>query len=341
MACVIFLINFSPYFQTFMTTTLLEKEKQTTHFSFTGRGSEYFAIEIVNIVLTIVTLGLYYPWAKAKSLQYLYRKTELAGTPFVFHGTGKEMFIGFIKGLGVFLVLYAILIYGFISEDPGTLLIAYGVFLLGLLAILPLALHGMMRYRTSRTSWRGIHLGYRGELSDMYSTYLIGFFLTILTLGIYGSWFVVKLRKQMIDNVRFGNVSLRYVGDGGGLFLIHVKGYFLSVFTLGIYLFWYTKNLLHFYVNNIVVLQEDGTYSRLQCQVSGWDVLKLTVGNILIVIFTLGLGIPLTTTRTMSLIMNNTVMSGQFDADALVQTEEAYDSATYESMSDMMDIGVI
>ncbi|WP_188502874.1 YjgN family protein [Pontibacter amylolyticus] len=324
-----------------MTTTLLEKEKQTTHFSFTGRGSEYFAIEIVNIVLTIVTLGLYYPWAKAKSLQYLYRKTELAGTPFVFHGTGKEMFIGFIKGLGVFLVLYAILIYGFISEDPGTLLIAYGVFLLGLLAILPLALHGMMRYRTSRTSWRGIHLGYRGELSDMYSTYLIGFFLTILTLGIYGSWFVVKLRKQMIDNVRFGNVRLRYVGDGGDLFLIHVKGYFLSVFTLGIYLFWYTKNLLHFYVNNIVVLQEDGTYSRLQCQVSGWDVLKLTVGNILIVIFTLGLGIPLTTTRTMSLIMNNTVMSGQFDADALVQTEEAYDSATYESMSDMMDIGVI
>lgn len=325
----------------FMTTTLLEKEKQITHFSFTGRGSEYFAIEIVNIVLTVLTLGLYYPWAKAKSLQYLYRKTELAGTPFIFHGTGKEMFVGFIKGVVILASLYAFMLYAVFTENIGMMLLAYAVFMVGFLALVPLALHGMMRYRTSRTSWRGIHMGYRGKLSDMYSTYLIGFFLTILTLGIYGSWFVVNLRKQMIDNVRFGNVRLRYTGDGADLLLIHFKGYFFSIFTLGIYFFWYTKNLLHFYVNNIVVLQEDGTYSRLQCQVSGWEVLKLTVGNILIVVFTLGLGVPFTTTRTMSLIMNNTVMSGQFDADALVQTEETYDSATYESMTDMMDIGVI
>lgn len=324
-----------------MTTTLLEKEKQTTHFSFTGKGSDYFAIEIVNFLLTVMTLGLYYPWAKAKSMQYLYRKTELAGTPFVFHGTGKEMFIGFIKGVGVFIALYALLFMAFLVEPAFLKVLFYVGFLVGFLVLVPVALHGMMRYRTSRTSWRGIHMGYRGELSDMITTYLVGFFLTVVTLGIYGSWFVVKLRKQMIDNVRFGNVSLRYVGDGADLFLINLKGYFLSIFTLGIYLFWYLKDQMHFYVNNIVVVQEDGTYSRLQCQVSGWDVLKLTVGNIFIVVFTLGLGIPFTTTRTMALIMNNIVMSGDFDADALVQTEEAYDSATYESMTDMMDIGVV
>ncbi|MDX5419046.1 MAG: DUF898 domain-containing protein [Hymenobacteraceae bacterium] len=324
-----------------MTTTLLEKEKQTTHFSFTGKGSDYFAIEIVNFLLTVITLGLYYPWAKAKSLQYLYRKTELAGTPFVFHGTGKEMFIGFIKGLGVFIALYAVLLFGMFTQITFVMVLSFFVYLVGFLVLIPVALHGMMRYRTSRTSWRGIHMGYRGELSDMITTYLVGFFLTVFTLGIYGSWFVVKLRKQMIDNVRFGNVSLRYVGDGADLFLINLKGYFFSIFTLGIYFFWYTKNLLNFYIDNIVVIQEDNTYSRLQCNVSGWDVLKLTVGNILIVVFTLGLGIPFTTTRTMSLIMNNTVMSGDFDADALVQTEEAYNSAMYDSMSEMMDIGVI
>ncbi|MBD1397909.1 DUF898 domain-containing protein [Pontibacter sp. JH31] len=324
-----------------MTTTLLEKEKQTKSFTFTGRGSDYFAIEIVNFLLTVVTLGLYYPWAKAKSLQYLYRKTELAGTPFVFHGTGKEMFVGFIKGLGVFISLYSMLFFAALSTTPFISVLFVFAFIVGVLILIPVALHGMMRYRTSRTSWRGIHMGYRGELSDMVTTYLVGFFLTVFTLGIYGSWFVVKLRKQMIDNVRFGNASLRYVGDGADLFLINLKGYFLSVFTLGIYFFWFTKNLLHFYVNNIVVLQDDGTYSRLKCHVSGWEVLKLTVGNIFIVLFTLGLGIPLTTTRTLSLIMNSIVMSGDFDADALVQTEEAYDSAMYESMSDMMDIGVI
>jgi uncharacterized membrane protein YjgN (DUF898 family) len=325
----------------FMATTLQKPEKQITYFSFTGKGSDYFAIEIVNFLLTVVTLGLYYPWAKAKSLQYLYRKTELDGTPFVFHGTGREMFIGFIKGLGVFVALYTLLFMASLVEPTFLKVLFFFGFLMGFLLLIPIALHGMMRYRTSRTSWRGIHMGYRGELSEMITTYLVGFFLTVMTLGIYGPWFVVKVRKQMIDNVRFGNVSLRYVGEGSDLLLLHVKGYFLTIFTLGIYLFWYAKELLQFYVNNIVLLQEDGTYSRLQCNVTGWEYMKLAVGNIFIVVFTLGLGIPWATTRTMSLIMRKTVMSGQFDADALVQTEESYDSATYESMAEMMDIGVI
>ncbi|WP_018477258.1 YjgN family protein [Pontibacter roseus] len=324
-----------------MTTTLQKTEKQTTVFSFTGKGSELFAIEIVNFALTLVTLGLYYPWAKAKTLQYLYRKTEMAGTPFVFHGTGKEMFIGFIKGIGVMVLLYTFLFLAGMADAVFVQVLFFFIFLVGFLVLVPVALHGMMKYRTSRTSWRGIHMGYRGELSDMVSKYLMGFILSVVTLGIYGPWFVVSLRKEMLDNVRFGNVRLRYVGEGSDLLLLHVKGYFLSIFTLGIYLFWYMKDLLNFYINNIVVVQEDGTYSRLQCHVTGWDYLKLAVGNLFIVVFTLGLAIPWATTRTMSLLLHKTVMSGHFDADALVQTEEAYDSATYESMTDMMDIGVI
>lgn len=324
-----------------MTTTLLKPEKQTTSFSFTGEGSELFAIEIVNILLTVVTLGLYYPWAKAKTLQYVYRKTEMAGTPFVFHGTGKEMFIGFIKGVGIFIALYTLLFLSSLVEPPFLKVLFFFGFLMGFLVLIPIALHGMMRYRTSRTSWRGIHMGYRGDLSDMITTYLVGVILTVLTLGVYGPWFVVKLRKEMIENVRFGNVEFRYTGEGSDLLLIHVKGIVLSIFTLGVYLFWYAKEQLQFYVNNIVLLQEDGTYSRLQCQVSGWGYLKLAIGNMFIVVFTLGLGAPWAVTRTMSFIMNNTVMVGDFDADALVQTEESYDAAMYESISDMMDIGVV
>ena len=324
-----------------MTTTLQKPEKQITSFSFTGKGSELFAIEIVNFLLTLVTLGMYYPWAKAKTLQYLYRRTELAGSPFTFHGTGKEMFIGFIKGVGVFILLYAFIFLGAFADEPFVKVLFFFIFLVGFLLLVPIAIHGAMKYRTSRTSWRGIHMGFRGELSDMITTYLMGAILTVFTLGIYGPWFIVKLRKEVIDNVRFGNLRFKYIGDGADLLLIHVKGYFLTFLTLGVYLFWYAKDLLHFYVNNIVVLEEDDKYCRLQCSVTGWDYLKLVVGNLCIIVFTLGLGIPWATTRTLSLIMSKTIMSGHFDADALVQTEEAYDSATYESMSDMMDIGVV
>ena len=34
---------------------------------FTGSGSEYFKIWIVNVLLTIITLGMYYPWAKVRN----------------------------------------------------------------------------------------------------------------------------------------------------------------------------------------------------------------------------------------------------------------------------------
>jgi uncharacterized membrane protein YjgN (DUF898 family) len=49
---------------------------------FTGSGAEYFGIWIVNLVLTIVTVGIYSAWAKVRRLQYFYRHTELAASSF-------------------------------------------------------------------------------------------------------------------------------------------------------------------------------------------------------------------------------------------------------------------
>ena len=54
--------------------------------SFTGTGGEYFKIWIVNLALTIVTLGVYSAWAKVRRLQYFYRHTRLAGAGFDYHG---------------------------------------------------------------------------------------------------------------------------------------------------------------------------------------------------------------------------------------------------------------
>jgi uncharacterized membrane protein YjgN (DUF898 family) len=45
---------------------------------FTGRGGEYFGVWIVNLLLTIVTLGIYSPWAKVRRLQYFYRRSLCA-----------------------------------------------------------------------------------------------------------------------------------------------------------------------------------------------------------------------------------------------------------------------
>ena len=51
-----------------------------TPFQFTGTGGEYFKIWIVNILLSIVTLGIYSAWAKVRRKQYFYGNTRVAGS---------------------------------------------------------------------------------------------------------------------------------------------------------------------------------------------------------------------------------------------------------------------
>ena len=70
--------------------------------SFTGTGAEYFKIWIVNLALTIVTLGVYSAWAKVRRLQYFYRHTRLAGAGFDYHGDPIAILKGRIVGLVLF-----------------------------------------------------------------------------------------------------------------------------------------------------------------------------------------------------------------------------------------------
>jgi hypothetical protein len=46
---------------------------------FTGTAGEYFRIWIVNLALTILTLGIYSAWAKVRKRRYFYAHTRIAG----------------------------------------------------------------------------------------------------------------------------------------------------------------------------------------------------------------------------------------------------------------------
>ena len=51
---------------------------------------------MVNLLLTIVTLGIYRFWAKTRIRRYLWSQTEFLGDRFEYTGTGKELLIGFL-----------------------------------------------------------------------------------------------------------------------------------------------------------------------------------------------------------------------------------------------------
>ena len=160
-----------------------DENKQSYKLSYHGKGLDYFVIMVVNAILTAVTFSIYYPWARAKELKYIYGSTSFNGDRFSFSGTGKEMFIGYLKTILIFAVMMAVYAGLFIAGYPVLSIVVLYAFLI---AILPLALHGSYRYRMARTSWRGIRFGYRGDKKELIVGFLKWFFLTIITLGIYG-----------------------------------------------------------------------------------------------------------------------------------------------------------
>ncbi|MDR1679487.1 MAG: DUF898 domain-containing protein [Prevotellaceae bacterium] len=175
---------------------------------FIGRGSELFAIDLVNIILTVLTIGLYYPWAKARKLKYVFQHTELAGSRFDFLGTGKEIFRGFIKAFFIilgFYVLYLIVVFfiGDIAQHEIVLGVTIAVFVLAFGVGLPLfiayAIYGTFRYRAARTSWRGILAGFRANKREFITTYLKGYYL------VFGSMLLFYAPAIIVAFVEQGN----------------------------------------------------------------------------------------------------------------------------------------
>ena len=249
------------------------ENKQSYKLSYHGKGLDYFVIMLVNGILTALTFTIYYPWARAKELKYLYGSTSFNGDRFSFSGTGKEMFIGYLKTLLIFALMIAAYTSLLLAEKPGLAILVLYMFLI---AIVPLALHGSYRYRMSRTSWRGIRFGYRGDKKELILGFLKWILLTIVTLGIYAAWMSVKMNNYIIGNIRAGNVQFKYNAKGSEFFWILLKGYFLTAITLGIYSFWWYKELFDFYVKNLSL--EKGEHSIIfSSRATAGDVFKLIV----------------------------------------------------------------
>jgi uncharacterized membrane protein YjgN (DUF898 family) len=150
---------------------------------FTGSGSEYFRIWIVNLLLSIVTLGLYLPFAKARRLSYFYSNTLIDGQALAFHGNPWKMLRGFLL-LAVLGGAYAAA--GHFS--PLGAVVAFGL----LCVIWPALWRAGLQFRLANTSWRGLRFGFKGELAGAYKA-VAPIYLPTLVIVIVGA----LMRSQM------------------------------------------------------------------------------------------------------------------------------------------------
>lgn len=133
-------------------------------FTFTGTGREYFGIWIVNILLTIVTLGIYSAWAKVRNNQYFYGNTYLDNASFEYTAKPMQILRGRIIAVAVF--AFYILAESFVP-------------LLGLILALllflgsPWIIMKSLAFNANYSQYRGIRFVFHQSLADAAKTFLL------------------------------------------------------------------------------------------------------------------------------------------------------------------------
>ena len=128
----------------------------TENFAFTGKAREYFRVWIVNLFLTVATLGLYSPWAKVRRKRYLHGHTWLAGSNFDYHGDPWAILRGRLVAVAAFL-LYTTTAH--FSPRAGAAV------LLVLMPAVPWLILRSFAFNAANTSWRHLRFGFEGRYS--------------------------------------------------------------------------------------------------------------------------------------------------------------------------------
>jgi uncharacterized membrane protein YjgN (DUF898 family) len=133
-------------------------EQHTLEFS--GSGGEYFRVWIVNLLLSVVTLGFYTPFARRRTAQYFYSHTLVAGSPLEFTAQQRRMVIGF-------LLLVALYVAFKTASQTGQDTVVTAM-LLGAALLAPYFWGSAMRFRLNATRWRGVRLQFAGSWGEVY-----------------------------------------------------------------------------------------------------------------------------------------------------------------------------
>ncbi|MDQ8022882.1 MAG: YjgN family protein [Moraxellaceae bacterium] len=188
---------------------------QEHRLSFSGSGGDYFKIWIVNLLLSLCTLGIYSAWAKVRRLQYFHRNTLLAGSGFDYHGNPISILKGRLLVFGVFV---AYQVAGF----SGSLGLVYAV--LGLVFLFsPWMIRQALRFRAWNTSYRGLRFHFAGTLGNAFRVYLGRGLVTMITLGLAAPWAMQGQARYKLDNLFFGQSKFAMAATVGAFYKLFLK----------------------------------------------------------------------------------------------------------------------
>ena len=312
-----------------------ETPAASTHaIHFHGRGGSLFGIQIVNLFLSLITLGVYSFWGRVKVRKYMMSQTEFAGDRFAYHGIGRELFIGWLKAMALFGVPVFILgvLQIVVGMDSALFNILQIVIYLLIGFFLPVAAVNARRYRLSRGSWRNIRFSFRGGVRDFIAIYIKGWLLTLVSLGLYYPYWQNRRQTFMIANSYFGNQKFAFDGQGRDLFGAFVLHLLLTLPTLFLCWIWYGARLQRYYAEHTSFQA-----ARFRSTVSGGGMFSLWLGNMVLFVVTLGLAWSWIAVRNARYYVDHLALVGALDVTGVMQEAQSA-TATGEGLAAFLDL---
>lgn len=177
-------------------------------FEFSGRAGEYFGIWIVNLLLTILTLGIYSAWAKVRRQRYFYGNTTLDGHNLEYHARPISILIGRLIVVGL-LILYQVLV---------TLTPMAVILLLPYIFALPWLINRALRFNARVTTWRNIRFDFEGGYWRAFLVYLVMPVIAAASLGLLAPVASNMNASYIGSRLRYGSVRFRTEPDLGLLY---------------------------------------------------------------------------------------------------------------------------
>ena len=166
---------------------------------FSGKAGEFFGIWIVNILLSIITLGIYSAWAKVRTYRYFYGHTRIDGHSFDYLATPIQILKGRI------LAVIAFLIYTLLSS----LAPAIGLlFAIGFLFLLPWIINQCLRFNMRMTRHSNVRFAFSGNYGDAFINFVLLPIASVFTLHLLLPYVLKRIDQYMHENISYGNKPL-------------------------------------------------------------------------------------------------------------------------------------
>ncbi len=344
---------------------------RTSTVEFSGKGGEFFGIWIVNILLTIVTLGIYSAWAKVRTQQYFFGHTKVDGHAFRYLATPIQILKGRLLAFAV------IAVFSLLTQLIPVFAL---VFALAAIFVMPWLLVQGIKFNLRMTAYRNVRFGFHGTYGGAFLNFIVFPIIAVFTFYLLMPYVLKRMDKFVYENVSFGGRKMQVNTIGGTYYEAVFKAFFATlgafivfaivlaifagitglaipsgdvsalggvmaivfgaVYILGYVLVIALSQAIYRATirNHVFASSELEGVAKFKSSVDVFDYCILLASNYLMIAFSLGLAYPVAKVRHAAYLASLTEVSVNSEIDNLTDPLKQESSTFLEEAADLYDI---